>query len=64
MYIYIYIHTHIYIHNISSNIAQGQIHVILCSTYLLNNNSYNTCFLQICFYREWVLTKIHVCKLL
>ena len=37
-------------HHISSNIVHGQVHVILCSTYLLNNKNFNTCFLTICSY--------------
>ena len=31
--------------NISSNPVHGKIYVILCWTYLLNNENYNTCFL-------------------
>ena len=33
------------------SIVHGQIHVTLCSTFLLNNKNYNTCFLTICFFR-------------
>ena len=33
------------------SIMYGQIHVTLCSTYLLNSKNYYTCFLTICFYR-------------
>ena len=37
------------LHNMASNTAfvHGQIHVTLSSTYLLNNENYNTCFLTI-----------------
>ena len=31
-------------HRISSNIVNGQIHVTLCLTYLLNNKNYNNVF--------------------
>ena len=33
------------------SILHGQIHMTLCSKYLLNNKNYNTCFLTIYFYR-------------
>ena len=35
------------------SIVESQIHVTLCSTYLLNNKNHNTCFLTIGFYRLW-----------
>ena len=36
------------------SIVQDQIHVTLCSTYLLlNNKNYDTCFPAMCFYRLW-----------
>ena len=38
-------------HHNQSNIVQGQIHLTLCSTCLLNNKNYNICFLTISFYR-------------
>ena len=34
-------------HHISSNIVHCYIHVTLCTTYLLNNENYNTCFLTV-----------------
>ena len=37
------------------SIVHGQIYVSLCSTYLLNNQNYNACFLTTCFYRRvWI----------
>ena len=36
----------------------GKIHVTFSSTYLLNNESYNMCFLTICFYSLWLISKV------
>ena len=36
----------------------GKIHVTFSSTYLLNNKSYNTCFLTTCFYTLWIISKV------
>ena len=36
----------------------GKIHVTFSSAYLPNNESYNTCFLTICFYSLWLISKV------
>ena len=40
-----------------------QIHVALCSTYLLNDTNYSTCFPTICFYRLCLVRLIYFCRL-
>ena len=39
-----------------------QIHVTLCSTYLLNDKNYNTRFLTICFYKLSLVRLIYFCQ--
>ena len=39
-----------------------QIHVTLCSTYLLNDKNYNIYFLTICFYRLCLVRLIYFCR--
>ena len=36
----------------------GKIHVTFRLTYLLNDKSYNTCFLTVCFFRLWLILKV------
>ena len=45
-----------------SNIVHSRIHVTLCSTYLMNDKNYNTCFLIICFYRPCLVCVIYFCR--
>ena len=40
------------------SIVHGKINVTFCSTYLLNNKSYNARFFTICFYRIWLISKV------
>ena len=40
------------------SIVHSKIHVTLCSIHFLNNKSYNTCFLTICFYRPSLISKV------
>ena len=39
-----------------------QIHLTLCSTYLLNDKNYNIYFLTICFYRLCLVRLIYFCR--
>ena len=39
-----------------------QIHVTLCSTYLMNDKNYTIYFLTICFYRLCVVRLIYFCR--
>ena len=39
-----------------------QIHVTLCSTYLLNDKNHNTCFLTICFYKLCLVRLFYFCR--
>ena len=39
-----------------------QIHLTLCSRYLLNDKSFNTCFLTICFYKLCLVGLIYFCQ--
>ena len=46
----------------TSGLQLLQIHVTLCSTYLLNDKNYNICFMTTCFYRLCLVHLIYFCR--